>query len=167
MSVTYHLPFTTLNMLKQTIISDLTAAMKAKETLKLGVLRMLKADIMKFEVSGANKEATDEVVADLIKRGIKQRKEAIEGFEKGGNMSAAENERAEIEILEKYLPEQMSEEAVKAIAKEVVAEMSLNLGDPSASVGASFGKVMGAVMAKVKGKADGNVVSKAVKEILG
>lgn len=145
--------------LKNQIIADLTAAMKAKDTLALSVLRMLKAEIMKFEVSGANKEATDEVVVDLIKRGIKQRKEAIDGFEKGGNAAAAENERAEMKILEKYLPEQMSEEEVKSIAKEVASQMNAGPGD--------FGKVMGAVMGKVKGKADGNVVSKVVKEALG
>ena len=71
--------------LKEKIIADLTAAMKAKEELKTSTLRMLKASIMNFEVSGADKVAADEVVADLIKKSIKQRREAAEGFEKGGN----------------------------------------------------------------------------------
>jgi len=144
--------------LKEQIVADMTAAMKARAP-ELDTLRMLKADIMKFEVSGADKVATDEVVLDLIKRGIKQRKEASEGFEKGGNMASMQKELDEIRILEKYMPEQMSEDQVKAIAKEVIAQTGAGPGD--------FGKVMGAVMGKVKGQADGGIVNKVVKELLG
>lgn len=145
--------------LKAKIIADLTAAMKAREELKTSTLRMLKAEVMKFETSGADKVVTDEVAVDLIKKGIKQRREAAEGFEKGGNKAAAEKELAEIKILESYLPEQMSEEALREVAKQTAAEMNATKAD--------FGKLMGAVMAKVKGKADGNMVSKVVKEVLG
>lgn len=145
--------------LKEKIISDLTSAMKAREELKTSTLRMLKAEIMKFEVSGADKVATDEVVVDLIKKGIKQRREASEGFTKGGNQAMAEKELAEIKILETYLPEQMSEDALKEVVRQVIAEMKATPAD--------FGKVMGAVMAKVKGKTDGALVSKTLKEMLG
>lgn len=145
--------------LKEKIIADLTASMKAKDELKTSTLRMLKASIMNFEVSGADKVATDEVVTDLIKKGIKQRREAAEGFEKGGNKAMAEKELNEIKILEAYMPAQMSEEELKGIVKEVAKVMSAG---PSV-----FGKVMGAVMTKVKGKADGTLVSKVVKEVLG
>ncbi len=144
--------------LKQQIISDLTTAMKAKDALTLSVLRMLKAEIMKFEVSGNGKELTDEDVFAMIKKGVKQRKEAAEGFKKGGNEAAAQQEMDEMVILEKYLPEQMSEEEVKKITKEVIDQMGAGPGD--------FGKIMGAVMGRVKGQADGNVVSKTVKELL-
>ena len=144
--------------LKEQIIADMTAAMKAKEELKLGTLRMLKAEIMKYEVSGANKIATDEVVIDLVKRGIKQRYEAAEGFKKGGNEVLAQKELDEIKILETYMPEQMSEEEIKKIAAEVAAAMNAAASD--------FGKVMGAVMGRCKGKADGTLVSKVVKEVL-
>ncbi|MFH0820968.1 MAG: GatB/YqeY domain-containing protein [Candidatus Peregrinibacteria bacterium] len=144
--------------LKEKIIADLTAAMKAREELKTSTIRMLKAEIMKFEVSGVDKVATDEVVVDLIKKGIKQRREASEGFTKGGNQASSEKELAEIKILEVYLPAQMNEDALKEIVKQVIAEMKATPAD--------FGKVMGAVMGKVKGKADGNLVSKAVKELL-
>ncbi len=146
-------------MLKDQIIKDLTDAMKARNELKLGVLRMLKADIMKFEVSGANKEATDEVVLDLIKKGIKQRKEAAEGFHKGGNEEFAQKELEEVKILEPYMPEQMGENEVKKIVEETISQTG-------ASGSADFGKVMGAVMGKVKGQADGGVVNKVVKELL-
>jgi len=145
-------------MLKEKIVADMTAAMKARAP-ELDALRMLKAEIMKYEVSGADKVATDEVVVDLIKRSIKQRKEAAEGFEKGGKKEMADKELFEMKFFEKYLPAQMGEDQVKAMAKEVIAKMSAGPGD--------FGKVMGAVMGKVKGQADGNMVNKVVKELLG
>jgi len=146
--------------LKETIIQDLTAAMKAKEELRLSTLRMLKADIMKYEVSGADKEATDEVVVDLVKKAIKQRRDSADGFEKGGNKEAAQKELDEIKILETYMPEQMNEEQVKAAVQEVIGQ--LKPAGPS-----DFGKVMGAVMGKLKGQADGGMVNKVVKELMG
>jgi len=152
--------------LKEQIIANMTAAMKAKNELTLSTLRMLKAEIMKYEVSGADKVATDEIVVDLIKRGIKQRNDAAEGFKKGGNEVSAQKELDEIKILEKYMPEQMGEEQIKEITKAVIAEMGATVADPSAPLGASFGTVMKAVMEKVKGKADGSLVSKVVKELL-
>ncbi len=146
--------------LKETIIQDLTEAMKAKDKLKLSTLRMLKADIMNYEVSGADKEATDEVVISLIKKGIKQRKDSAEGFEKGGNKEAAQKELDEIKILEAYMPEQMSENQVKAAVQEVIDQVK-----PAGPQ--DFGKVMGAVMGKLKGQADGGMVNKVVKELMG
>lgn len=154
-------------MLRDQIITDLKTAMLAKDELATSTLRMLKAEIMKYEVSGKNMEATDEVVTDLLKKGIKQRNEAAEGFKKGGNQAAADKEMAEAEILKKYLPEQMSEEQVKAVVQETIDQLKpAGPPEPSAPLGPSFGQVMGAVMGKVKGKADGNIVSKVVKELL-
>lgn len=143
--------------LKEQIVADMTAAMKARGP-ELDTLRMLKADIMKYEVSGADMVATDEVVLDIIKRSIKQRKEAAEGFEKGGNTESMQKELDEIKMLEKYMPEQMGEDDVKKIVQETIDQMSAGPAD--------FGKVMGAVMGKVKGQADGGVVNKVVKELL-
>ena len=143
--------------LKEQIVADMTAAMKSKDP-SLSTLRMLKADIMKYEVSGADKVATDEVVLDLIKRGIKQRREAAEGFEKGGNQASAQKELDEIKILEKYMPEQLSEDEVKKVVQEVIAQ---------AGESAQFGQVMGMAMGKLKGQADGGLVNKVVKELLG
>jgi hypothetical protein len=148
----------TNDQLKNQIISDITQAMKAKDELVLSTLRMLKAEIMKYEVSGKDMEATNEIVIDLIKRSIKQRKEAAEGFEKGGKTEAAQKEMDEMKILEKYMPEQMGEDEVKKIVQETIDQMSATESD--------FGKVMGAVMGKVKGQADGNIVSKCVKDLL-
>ena len=144
-------------MLKEQIIKDMTEAMKSKDP-SLDTLRMLKADIMKYEVSGKDMVATDEVVLDICKRSIKQRKEAAEGFKQGGKDDLAEKELSEIAIFEKYMPEQMGEEEVRKIVQETIDQMSAGPAD--------FGKVMGAVMGKVKGQADGNIVSSAVKELL-
>lgn len=144
-------------MLKDQIIADMTAAMKARAP-ELDTLRMLKADIMKYEVSGADKVATDDVVLDILKRSVKQRKEAAEGFTKGGNTEAAQKELSEIAYFEKYMPEQMGEEKVKEIVQETIDQMSAGPAD--------FGKVMGAVMGKVKGQADGGMVNAAVKQLL-
>ena len=143
--------------LKEQIIQDMTSAMKSRDP-SLGTLRMLKADIMKYEVSGKDMVATDDVVIDICKRSIKQRKEAAEGFTKGGKTDLADKEMAEIQYFEKYMPEQMGEDEVKKIVKEVIEQMSATQSD--------FGKVMGAAMGKCKGMADGNVVSKCVKELL-
>lgn len=144
--------------LKETIYNDLKEAMKAKDELKLSTLRMLKADIMKYEVSGADKESTDEIVQGIVKKAVKQRKDAAEGFEKGGNKEFALKEMAEAQILEQYLPEQMSEAQVEEIAKEAIEQLNATSAD--------FGKVMGVVMGKTKGQADGNIVSGAVKKLL-
>jgi len=145
--------------LKTHILEDLTLAMKAQDKLTMSTLRMIKSEIMKHEVSGPNKVATNDVVIDLLKRGVKQRKEASEGFKKGGKDDMAQKELDEIKVIERYLPEQMSEDQVREIVKSTIDEMSAGASD--------FGKVMGAAMAKTKGQADGNVVSKLVKEMLG
>lgn len=144
--------------LKDQITAHMVAAMKAKEALALGTLRMLKAEIMKYEVSGVGKVATDEVVLQLIQRAIKQRKEAIEGFNKGGNREEAEKEAQEMVFLERYLPEPMREGELRSIVSQMIQEMNAGPQD--------FGKVMGAVMAKVKGRVEGTQVSQAVKESL-
>ena len=136
----------------------MVAAMKARSP-ELDTLRMLKADIMKYEVSGKEMVATDEVVVDLLKKAIKQRKEAAEGFMKGGNQTAAEKELSEITMIEKYLPAQLSEDEVRQVVQEVITQLDAGPGD--------FGKVMGMAMGKLKGQTDGDVVSKVVKELLG
>lgn len=147
-------------MLKDKIHADLLAAMKAKEETKTGALRLLKAAIMKFEVSGdKKKDATDEEVLQIIGREVKQRKDSIEAYRKGGRDDLAVHEEAELKILQAYLPAQMSEEELKKVVSQVISQTG-------AGSKADFGKVMGAVMGQVKGKADGQMVSKVVREML-
>lgn len=145
--------------LKSQIQDDLTQAIKSKETVKTGALRMLKSAIMKFEVSGTKKEATDEDIIGIIQKQVKQRKDSQEQFEKGGRTEMAHKEKQEADILATYLPEQMSEEALKDIVHKTIQEV--NAGSK-----ADMGKVMGAIMPKVKGKADGKTINKLVMEAL-
>jgi hypothetical protein len=145
--------------LKNQIQADMLAAMKAKDDLKVSTLRMLKAAILKQEVSGERKEATDEVILGIIGKEIKSRRDSAEQFRAGNRPEMAEKEEKEIEVLLGYMPPQMSEEELKKVAKEVIASMG-------ASSKADLGKVMGAMMPKVKGMADGDLVSKVVKELL-
>lgn len=146
--------------LKAKITADLLAAMKAKDEAKVSVLRLLKAAIMKFEVSGdKKKEAGDDDVLQIIGKEVKQRKDSVEAFRKGGREDLAAKEKAEMELLQSYLPAQMSEEEVREVVKGIISQIG-------ATSKTDFGKIMGAAMRKVKGKADGQVVSRVVMSLL-
>ena len=144
--------------LKSQIVADLTEAMKNSQETEKQTLRMLKADIMKAEVAGASKvELDDPEILKIIKRLIKQRKDSAEQFEKGGRPELAEKEKAEIVILEKYLPAQLSEEEIAKIVEAKKAE--LGIADKS-----KMGQLIGAVMKEVGDQADGATVKIAVEK---
>ncbi len=152
--------------LKEKIQKDLTESVKGKEELRTSVLRMLAAAILNKEKekryqSGEEKEAelNDEEITEVIASEAKKRKEAAEEYEKGGRNDLAEKEKKELEILQKYLPEQLSEGEIKGLAKEAIEKTGAK--DPK-----DMGKVMSELMPQVKGKADGALVSKIVKELL-
>ena len=144
------------------IDQDLTAAMLARETLKLGVLRMLKAALMNsaIEKHGAGGALDDADALAIVRKEVKKRHDSIEGFEKGGRMEMADNERAEIVILSAYLPQALPADEVAALVREAIAE-----------AGATSRQQMGAVMkilnAKVAGRADGRTLSAEVQKQLG
>ena len=142
--------------LKEQLQQDLMTAMRSKDEASLSAIRLLKTAIMKVETAGEPKVATDEEIIQLIGKEIKQRKDSIEQFEKGGRMELAEKEKAELKVLEKYLPPQLGEDEIRAIIKEAMAATG-------ASSKADIGKLMGAIMPKTKGKADGGLVNKLVK----
>lgn len=146
--------------LKGKINEDLIKAMKAKEETRLGALRLLKAAIAKFEAAGKEKkEASDNEVLQIIGKEVKQRKDSIDAYRKGGREDLAAQEEEELNILQAYLPAQMSEEELKKVISRVISQIGAQgKGD--------FGKVMGAVMAQVKGKAEGQTVSRLLGEIL-
>ena len=149
-----------MSKLKKRINTDIIDAMKKKETLRLDTLRLLKAEIMKFEVSGkTKKEAEDDDIIPLISRQIKQRREAAEQFRKGNREEMALKEERETKILEEYLPPQLSAEELEKIVQETITQLGTK--DKSA-----MGKIMGAVMGKVKGQADGNAVKSIVVKLL-
>ena len=148
-------------MIKQQLQDELKQAMKDQDELRKSVLRMLLSAITYYEIQkgGAGYEATDEDVLSVIDKQVKQRKDSIEQFEKAGRQELADKEKEEMDMLQKYLPEQMSEEDLRTVVKETIAQMgSVTIAD--------MGKIMGMVMPKVKGKADGNVVGKIVREEL-
>ncbi len=146
--------------LKNQIQQDMLASMKAQDEIRLSALRMLKAAILKWEVSGSEKkEATDEDVLQIINKEVKQRKDSIEQFKNGNRPELAEKEEKEMVILQAYLPAQLTEAEILNLAKDAVAESG-------ASSKADIGKVMGKLMPKVKGKADGALVNKVVNGLL-
>jgi uncharacterized protein len=140
------------------IENDMKDAMRARDQEVLGTLRMLVAAIKNKKIE-IGRDLNEEEVIAALKSEVKKRKDSIESYTAGGREDLAEKEQAEIEILNKYLPEQMGDEEVKAAVKKVVEEMKATKAD--------FGKVMGKVIAELKGKADGAQVSRIVKEILG
>jgi len=138
---------------------NLKQAMLAKEELKVSVLRMLKAEVMKIQTDGTGTEITPELIQTLIQKMIKQRKDAFEQFTTGGRPELAEKEQQEIALLMVYLPEQMSGDAIRAEVR--ATKEALGVTDKS-----GVGKLMGALMGKLKGKADGGLIKKIVEEEL-
>lgn len=144
--------------LEEQIKNDLKEALKAGNVETRDVLRVLTSDI-KNEAIKTQRELEDKDVAAVIKRGIKSRKDSIEQFISGGRADLAEKEKAEVAILEKYMPEQMDEREVEDVVKKVVEKM-----DPASAK--NFGLVMKEVMKEIDGRADGALVSQAVKKTL-
>lgn len=149
-------------MLKNTIQEDLKQAMLAKNEEKLSTIRMLKSALQYFEIQkgGAGYEASDDDVVEVVGREIKKRKESIDLYEKGGRNELADKEKREIEVLQGYLPEQLTEDEIRTLVDEAIAQTG------AASI-SEMGKVMGALMPNTKGKADGSLVSAIVREKLG
>lgn len=147
--------------LKQKITEDLKSAMKSGDTLGRDTLRMLDSMIKNAEIEKKKKEdgLTDTEIQEVIIRAIKQRKDSITQYESGGRPELAEKERKEIEILSAYMPKQLSEDEIRSIVKEVIAEVGT-------SSPAEIGKIMGPTMVKLKGRADGQSVKKIVEEML-
>lgn len=145
--------------LKQQIISDMTAAMKAQDAARTSTLRMLKAAITNREKEGTG-ELTDEDVQKLLRSQLKQRRDSAEQFEKAGRQELADKEKAEIGIIEAYLPQAASREEIDRAVTAAISETG-------ASSIKDMGVVMKAAMAKLAGKnADGKMVSETVKKQL-
>ena len=146
--------------LVQDITHDLTQAMKAREEPRLSTLRMLKAELQKLQADkGRGVEITDDDVHSVIKRLIKQRKDAAEQYKAGGADDRAESELAEITILEPYLPKQLDDSELDKIIEESASE--INASSPK-----DMGKLMKTVMKKAAGLADGSRVKDKVNAFL-
>ena len=144
--------------MRERILNDLVAAMKSKDKEVLAVLRMVKGAIQLEEINKKQELNDDDIIAVLSKQ-IKTRKESIVEFEKAGREDLITQTKGEIEILSKYMPEQLSEEEVLKVIDE--AFDTVKPEKPS-----DMGKLMGFVTPKLKGKADMGFVSKTIKEKL-
>ena len=149
--------------LKEQITEDMKTAMRAKDSERLGTIRLLLSAIKQKEVD--ERVVVDDVMAvAIVDKLIKQRKDSIEAFEKAERKDLADKEAAELLVLQAYLPARLSADEVTAEVKAIVAELAAEMGR---SVGpADMGKVMGAVKAQLAGKADMGQVSSAVKAAL-
>ncbi len=142
--------------LKEQIVSDLTAAMKAKDAARLSTLRMVKANFMNREIEKGG-ELTDDEMSKALQSLVKQRRDSIEQYEKAGREELAARERAEIDVIESYLPQAASREEIEKAVAEAMAETG-------ASSMKEMGAVMKAVQARLAGRnPDNRIVSEIVK----
>ncbi|KKP94598.1 MAG: hypothetical protein A2152_01180 [Candidatus Levybacteria bacterium RBG_16_35_6] len=146
---------------KQKFQEELKKSMLAKEELRTSVLRLLLSAINYYEIQkgGAGYEATPEDVLQAIQSQVKQRRDSIEEYKKAGRQELADKEQKELEILQSFLPEQMSESDIQKVVDEIIAEVK-----PTGMQ--DMGKIMGALGPKLKGKADMNLVSNLVRQRL-
>lgn len=144
--------------IKEVLLQDLKAAMQEKNTLKKDTITMLRAAILQVE-KDEQKEVTEQEIQGIVAKEIKKRKESIPDFERGERLDIVENIKKEIEILSKYMPEQLTIEEIEDLVEKAIK----NTGAQGIR---DMGKVMGALREKTTGKADGKQVSDIVKDKL-
>ncbi|MFC6165426.1 MULTISPECIES: GatB/YqeY domain-containing protein [Lactiplantibacillus] len=144
--------------LVDTLNGDLKAAMKARDKQSLSVLRMLKSALMNEKIN-AGHDLTAEEEVSVLSRELKQRRESLEEFQSANRQDLVDGVKAEITLVESYMPKQLSDEEVKQVVAATIEQVgATGKGD--------FGKVMGAVMPKLKGQADGKLINQTVKSLL-
>lgn len=141
------------------LLADIKAAMKSQNADMLSTLRMLHAQV-KDATTNAGKDPTDELVAVIVAKAIKQRQDSVEQFKAAGRVDLADKEQREIDWFRKYQPQQLDQAAIEAIVRAVIAETG-------AAGKKDLGKVMQALMPKVKGRSDGKLVNQIVMAQLG
>jgi uncharacterized protein YqeY len=137
-----------------TLMQDMKDAMKARDTIKLGTIRFLMAQIKNVEID--NGPQSDDQMQDIVRKQVKQMKEAVADYERGGRTDLVEEENKKIAILQAYLPQMMSSEELSAIVEKVIAE----------NPGIQMGQAIGAVKQATQGKADGSEIAALVKQKL-
>jgi hypothetical protein len=145
--------------LKNRLREDMKTAMKEKNELALGAIRMMISAIKNREIE-LIKEIGDPEIEAILAKAVKQRLDSASQFRSGGRPELADKEEAEIKVIERYLPKGLSEEEITALVKDAIAKSG------AASM-RDIGKVMGILMPQVKGKADGGQVNAIVKKLLG
>lgn len=146
--------------LNERITADMKAAMKSGATLQLSTLRTLRAQLLELSKRGADVPMTPEDELGVLLSAVKKRKEAIELYEKAGRQELAAQERDELQIINTYLPQQMSREELLPKIDEIIARTG-------SSSPKDLGRVMGVAMKELKGRADGSLIQELVKHKLG
>jgi uncharacterized protein YqeY len=146
--------------LEQKVMEGMKEAMKAKDEARLRGLRAIKAEIIKAKTEpGAGGEVSADAELKLLQKMVKQRKDALEIYQQQNRQDLVQKEQEEIDVIEKFLPAQLTEEELKSELRQIIAETG-------ASSAADMGKVMGVATKKLAGRADGKAISAAVKELL-
>lgn len=146
--------------IKERLMADFKEAMKTKDQVAKDTINFARAAIKQYEVDN-REDLSDEGIMTVLSKQVKMRKDALADFEKAGRTDLVDSYKAEIEILNKYLPKQLSEEDILKVVKATAAKLGID-GDKQ-----NMGKLMGPVMAELKGQADGNTVRKVVMDFLG
>lgn len=147
--------------LKEQLLADMKEAMKAKAEGKtaLSVIRMARAHIRQAEIDAGHADFDDDQVVAILRKEMKQRRETLAEIENSGREDLIEETKAEMAVLQKYLPAELSEDEIRKVVQETVEALS--------SEQRNLGSAMKAVMTKLKGKADGKVINRIVRETLG
>jgi uncharacterized protein YqeY len=146
--------------LEQQIMAEMKDAMKSKNEAVLRSLRAIKAEIIKAKTDpGAHGEIDEATEQKFLQKMVKQRRDSLEVFEKQGREDLAVKEREELEVIQKFLPKQLTEEEITVAVKNIIASTG-------ATSAADMGKVMGAATKELAGKADGKIISGIVKSLL-
>ncbi len=145
--------------LREQLMADLKEAMRSGDEVRRSTLRMLLAAIVNAEKEPGASELTDEDILAIIRRQVKQRRDSIEQYKKGGRSDLVAQEEAELAVLLEYLPRQLTEEEIEAAAREVIQRVG-------ATSMAQMGEVMRPLMAEIGDRADGRLVSQIVRRLL-
>ena len=146
--------------LKEKLMADYKIAMREKDQIKKNTVSLARAAIKQYEIDN-RVELEDKDIVPILQKQVKMRKDALADFEKAGRTDLLESYNAEIKVLEEYLPEMLSSDAILKVVEEVALGLGIEGGKEN------IGKLMGPVMAKVKGLAGGNEVREAIQQFLG
>ncbi|MFC5703663.1 GatB/YqeY domain-containing protein [Cohnella faecalis] len=144
--------------LAEQLNEDMKQAMRDGDKFRLSTIRLIRASVKNVEIE-LRRELDDNDLIQIMSRELKQRRDSLLDFEKAGREDLVANVSAEIDIISQYLPQQLTEEEIKAIVEQTIQETG-------ASSKADLGKLMGALMPKVKGRADGKLVNQLVQQAL-
>ncbi|HXV27771.1 MAG TPA: GatB/YqeY domain-containing protein [bacterium] len=143
----------------ETLDLDLKNAMKSRNAEKTSTLRLVKAALTNYMIEKKKDRLSDEEVLDILQKQVKQRRESVESYLQGGRSELADKEKTEIALLEQYLPKPLTDDEIKALAKQAVDSCQAKSKNDA-------GKVMQVIMPKVRGRADGKRVNQIVLEML-